>query len=179
MPNWVTNRLQFIGDKKEIIDILNEIAEEKESKDDIPKRVIGTIDFNKIIPMPDDIYQGDLGKAEYEKYGEKNWYDWSRNNWNTKWNATHFNYKDILNDDGYMLFDTAWNSPYPVIQELSRKHPDVVMILDYINEFNDFAGHHEFIDGKCTIKEEYWDEQKIAIAYRTIWGVEMYNDEDG
>ena len=38
---------------------------------------LGSIDFNKVIPMPDYIFQGNLGMAEREKYGKENWYDWS------------------------------------------------------------------------------------------------------
>ena len=45
MPNHVMNKLQFKGDQKRIDEIL-----EKIKVDDIG---IGTIDFNKIIPMPE------------------------------------------------------------------------------------------------------------------------------
>ena len=34
-------------------------------------------DFEKIIPMPEDIYRGSIGAKEKDLYGENNWYDWS------------------------------------------------------------------------------------------------------
>lgn len=70
MPNWVTNRIVFHGDQENIDRVLQYI-----------KGNGSKIDFNKIIPMPDNIYRGDLGKRERELYGLNNWYDWSVANW--------------------------------------------------------------------------------------------------
>ena len=53
MPNWVTNRIVFHGDQENIDRVLQYI-----------KGNGSKIDFNKIIPMPDNIYRGDLGKRE-------------------------------------------------------------------------------------------------------------------
>jgi len=37
---------------------------------------LGSIDFNKLIPMPDNVYKGPLGFKEREMYpGDLNWYD--------------------------------------------------------------------------------------------------------
>lgn len=44
MPNWVENHLKYNGDETEIAEML-----EKIKMDDF---TIGTIDFDKIIPMP-------------------------------------------------------------------------------------------------------------------------------
>lgn len=78
MPNWVTNRIVFHGNQENIDKVLQYI-----------KGNGSKIDFNKIIPMPDNIYRGDLGKRERELYGSNNWYDWSVANWGTKWNAQY------------------------------------------------------------------------------------------
>ena len=68
MPNHVINELNFIGKQKDIDKILSLIHGEEENQ---------YIDFNKIIPMPDYIYRGGLGRKEQELYGKNNWYDWS------------------------------------------------------------------------------------------------------
>ena len=73
MPNHVTNIITYEGDRKQIAEMLEVIKNDELG--------IGTVDFQKIIPMPDDIYTGDLGPKERELYGEKNWYDWRRANW--------------------------------------------------------------------------------------------------
>ena len=59
MPNHVTNILTFVGDEDEIA-AMHEAVKNK-------KYGLGTIDFNKIIPMPRNIYRGNLGVKERRK----------------------------------------------------------------------------------------------------------------
>ena len=105
MPNWVTNRIVFHGNQENIDKVLQYI-----------KGNGSKIDFNKIIPMPDNIYRGDLGKRERELYGSNNWYDWSVANWGTKWNAQY----SSLNNKNTLWFDTAWSCPIPVLNKLAE-----------------------------------------------------------
>lgn len=61
----------------------------------------------------------DLGKKAFEnytQYGCSSWYQWCIQNWGTKWNA----YKVTVSKNTIM-FDTAWNSPLPVIDALIAK----------------------------------------------------------
>lgn len=76
MPNHVQNRITLEGDEKAIQRMLEQIQNDEFG--------LGTIDFNKVIPMPDSVYQGDLGAREMKLYGKNNWYDWSIANWDTK-----------------------------------------------------------------------------------------------
>lgn len=87
-------------------------------------------DFAKIVPVPDNIYQGDLGPKEKEKYGENNWYDWNCNNWGTKWNS----YSCQVLDNNIVEFKTAWSAPYPVIEALSSQYPELKIIHEYADE---------------------------------------------
>jgi len=79
MPNHITNILTAHGDEKQLKAMFEAIK-----SDEIG---LGSTDFNKIVPMPENIYRGNLGKEEFEKYGSENWHDWSVNNWGTKWNS--------------------------------------------------------------------------------------------
>ncbi len=106
MPNHVINELNFIGEQKDIDKILSLIHGEKEDQ---------YIDFNKIIPMPDYIYRGDLGRKEQELYGKNNWYDWSIDHWGTKWNAYYQEKKENT-----IFFNTAWSIPYPIYEKLAE-----------------------------------------------------------
>lgn len=106
MPNWVMNKIK-VGNIKAI----KECVTKNESG-------VEEYDFNKIIPMPDNIYRGNLGMKEREKYGENNWYDWSIKNWGTKWNADNYCRTDKLE----FTFQTAWATPEPVIKEMSKKY---------------------------------------------------------
>lgn len=105
MPNHVTNKIEFYGEKENIKRVLDIINGEDEC-----------IDFNKIIPMPENIYRGNLGEEERRLYGKNNWYDWSIVHWGTKWNA-YSSSLDKENDAIY--FDTAWSSPIPVLDALA------------------------------------------------------------
>lgn len=105
MPNHVTNKIEFHGEQENIKKVLELIKGE----DDY-------IDFEKIIPMPDNIFRGDLGREERELYGTNNWYDWSIENWGTKWNA----YDCYLEDDNIIIFNTAWSAPIPVLDALAE-----------------------------------------------------------
>ena len=105
MPNYVTNRVEFQGKKEDIAKVLELIKSED-----------SYIDFNKIIPTPDYIYQGNLGEEERKLYGENNWYTWNCANWGTKWNACY----SYLADDDVLVFDTAWASPIPILEKLAE-----------------------------------------------------------
>lgn len=74
MPNHITNIIEI---KNASMEHLDEILEAIK----VDEIGIGSVDFNKIIPMPDNIYRGNLGSEEFKKYGENNWYDWSIKNW--------------------------------------------------------------------------------------------------
>lgn len=133
MPNHITNVLYIIGKEKAVNLILNNI---KKDFDTDKEDEMGTIDFNKIIPMPDHIYRGDLGQDEYEKYGKNNWYDWSIENWGTKWNAYDFEefYDPFDLGELGVIFNTAWSMPEPIIQKLSEQYPECIFKLYWADE---------------------------------------------
>ena len=106
MPNHVTNKIKFYGEQSNINKILEIIKGEE-----------GCIDFNKIVPTPDNIYQGNLGVEERKLYGTNNWYDWNCTHWGTKWNAYSTSFSVNTNT---IWFDTAWSSPIPVLDALAK-----------------------------------------------------------
>lgn len=138
MPNYVTNIITLQGDSKQIEKLLSDIQ-----KDELG---IGSIDFNKIIPMPDEIFRGNLGVAETKLYGKNNWYDWSIANWQTKWNAFSFGISEKKNK---IYFDTAWSAPHPILQKLSEKYPDLKITHRWSDENIGFnCGEYEYENGK-------------------------------
>lgn len=162
MPNYT--RTKIFGTKEQIKQLFDKIGSYNDGGAPI-------IDFNKLIPMPEDIrttkadsynedaftyflYKnpridtsffdcGDLhfmnaergyiisnrykteelnqlykaGEKQYnniKNYGSRNWYDWSRKNWGTKWNAMEADVS--FGDHPYISFDTAWCAPVPIIE---------------------------------------------------------------
>ncbi len=116
MPNWISTKIKFSGDEKQISAVLSKIKGDKE----IAGGGYPWIDFNKLIPMPENIYKGNLGMAEREKYGEDNWYDWSVENWGTKWNASDAVPSSVVPNEYEYYMDTAWSFPTPIIEKLSE-----------------------------------------------------------
>lgn len=102
------------------------------------------VDFNLIVPVPDDIYQGNLGEKEREFYGSRNWYDWNTSNWGTKWNAAETERRS----DKSVYFDTAWAPPFAYLEALSRKFPTEVIKVRVAGEYSrSFAGAYIFLNG--------------------------------
>lgn len=168
MPNHVTNIVSF-----------NDVAEDKvrEILEAIKNDEfgIGSIDFNKIIPMPDNIFRGNLGTEEREKYGHNNWYDWSISNWGSKWNGYDF----IPYDEGHnsIEFHTAWSTVPQVIRALSEKFPEAIVKIQWSDE--DFAynvGEQEYQNGEIISENIPFGGSKEA--YELAAEIQGYDLED-
>lgn len=231
MPNHLRNLVRFICEDN---DRINQIYEYIKTDDEAPG--YRTIDFNKIIPMPEDLnletssntqkalrlyltkispdvkYYGNenekiskkmcdsikalakkrliwgkeelifkeddiskirdteqeekllsVGKDAFNNlvlYGHVTWYTWRVDNWNTKWNA--YNFTEC--EDKTIEFTTAWEPPIPVIQELSKKFPDVTFVHDFTDECLGYnTGHMVYKDGNVRMDENCEDFSKRAI----------------
>ena len=117
--------------------------------------------------MPDHIFTGDLGQVEREKYGKNNWYDWSSENWGTKWNS----YSYHKEQEGMFSFETAWNHPAVIMEKLSEKYPDEVFTIVYANEDTGYdCGVYVMKDGD-RIKEFISDGNGNTLDYEFSWQV--------
>ena len=102
----------------------------------MPKALIGTTS-----PTPMETKE-DKKKAMALKirYGHSNWYDWSCENWGTKWNSVDAE----RTEDGESVFYnflTAWDCPREIVDAIGDKIPSDVKI-DY------WVCQHEFEDGE-------------------------------
>ena len=62
-----------------------------------------------------------LAKKWEKKYGTASWYEWSNQHWNTKWNVeTDSTVTRKSDTEIRVYFQTAWDAPYPVLEELSK-----------------------------------------------------------
>lgn len=175
MPNHITNMVKMVGSDERVREVLEFIKKDSTNDEIFP---LGSVDFNKIIPMPEDIFKGNLGIDEKKKYGEKNWYDWSVSNWGTKWNAYYFD--TSLVDENTIRFDTAWSTVPGVIAQLSSIFPDILFILDYADEdFGYNTGCMEFEDGD-TIHENIMEggsDEAMEHAEKVL-GYNPYDEDE-
>lgn len=143
MPNNIINSVVFQGDDEKVEKLLSEIQ--------YLKYGLGSIDFNKIIPMPDNIYSGDLGPEERQKYGENNWYDWRISNWNTKWESYGYDVGNNFDGDNTIRFETAWTAPHPILQKLSEMYPEIEITHRWADEdFGMNCGERGYRNGEIT-----------------------------
>ncbi len=104
--------------------------------------------------MPDYIYQGNLGKEESDKYGKNNWFDWSIENWGTKWNS-----RDTELNGNCYSFWTAWNPCSPVIEKLAEMFPDASFYYRYDESGMGFCGVEKYEGGKLVyiMEADTWE----------------------
>lgn len=188
MPNHVTNIWVVSGDDAQKQAMFEAIKQDKFGP--------GSVDFSKIIPMPEHIFRGNLGQAEREQYGSANWYDWSIVNWGTKWNS--YGYHDYTEKDfdgATLTFDTAWSNPQPVISALAEKYPGLHFSHKWADEdFGYNVGHKEFENGEeifshipdggskeaIELAAEVWnyDLEEMGYLYNETTGQYEYHDPE-
>ena len=105
MPNWVVNKVEFSGEQENINKVLDAIKGDDR-----------LFDFEKLIPMPENIFRGPVGPDERKLYGTNNWYDWCCTRWGTKWNACD----EYMETEDVLVFNTAWSCPMPVLDKLAE-----------------------------------------------------------
>ena len=120
MPNWCNNVVELSHENPEMM------ARAVKSFND------GSF-LNEFIPVPTDlnITAGresdetaqkaleEKEKANQEKYGYSNWYDYCVNEWGTKWDIEPYE-PVTLDEDGRltMSFDSAWSPPTQAYEKL-------------------------------------------------------------
>lgn len=166
MPNWVRNNVVITGSHNK----LNKFVDKHFNKK-------GEFDFETVIPMPDKIFKGDLGKEEERIYGSNNWYDWSIKNWGTKWNANTVASPTISKVAGKnsrleFCFDTAWSFPEGVYQELATMYSDLRIDVEFADEdIGNNCGIISISGGDYSVE----DVETRAFAM-SVWGYD--EDED-
>jgi len=145
MPNHITNIVAASGDEERIQAMLREIQNDEYG--------VGSVDFNKIIPMPDDVDS----------------YNWCIANWGSKWNSYGYT-ADTGFKDGKLTFLTAWLAPHPILQKLSEMYPEIEITHEWADEdIGTNCGRYAYYDGERI--EEYYPEsnkERIEFAARVM-----------
>ena len=155
MANYVQNHIHFDCGDKTMREILAAIQKDD---DGVNQRFgIGTIDFNKIEPMPPELLKNG------------GWYDWSLEHWGTKWNSID----DEYDGDRTISFMTAWTPPEPILKELSDRFTGVYITHRWAEEeLGVNVGQREYLNGECVGLVE---PETAALRLETacdIWGGE-------
>jgi hypothetical protein len=118
MPNWCNN-VATLNASKGMIDKIVEGA-------------TGDGVLQSLLPCPQDLliekgYFADTdkqaaleaqGRANVEKYGYADWYDWRVANWGTKWDLCDVAVNRVDDETVTLTFDTAWSPPIEAYDKL-------------------------------------------------------------
>ena len=138
MPNYMTTRIRVHTSDWDTL--LNALINEN-----------GEVDFTKIAPEPDSVYQGNLSGDRHtapEGYTET-WYTWRKRKWGTKWNAA---YTKIDHANHEISFETAWYHPFPAIYSLWA----LTVIPLYVMYADEDSGYN--LGGYILNKHRRWAE---------------------
>ena len=119
--------------------------------------------------------QGERVCMALREHGCKSWYDWSIENWGTKWDAYDI---DVAESPGELIyvFDTAWSTPAPVIQAMANRFPDLAIEHRFFDEGHGFWGIYTYEGGLCCISDtEEHNRVELCIELK---GYDPTEDED-
>jgi len=161
MPNHIYQKLKIDNwnDEKALTNLKQQIFNEK-----------GELDFNKIIPQPENIFNGSLGEKEKQMCLEEkrpNWHDWNRENWNTKWGAYSFELNEDNENTLSFDFQTAWNVPTPIMNKIFELAKGCEIKYLAINECGHFAVSVTVDEDGTEIQKdlkEHWNELLFAMG---------------
>lgn len=168
MPNYIKNRIEIIGQKDKVKEVVEFLREKDENMDE-GQTEAHAIDFNNITPMPKWVYNKSLSEVQEIKYGEENcWYKWSIKNWGTKWNAIRPSRKDNI-----IEFETAWSGVPDLIRKLTFIFPEVEIKYSFADEdIGHNLGCYSFKDAE--IKRAIFECEEDAISFaNALWDGEL------
>ena len=134
MPNWCINTLIIKGDKSH----LKAFKRRAKSK--------GTdLSLECFLPMPRELV-GTVSPGD-----NPNWYDWSLENWGTKWDIKAKLSQQF--EDGLVYeFRSAWTPPVAWLKTVANTYPKLEFTLKYDEEGVGFLGVAQTIKGRVKDK---------------------------
>ena len=107
---------------------------------------------------------GERQVSNIMKYDAVNWYDWSINNWGTKWNSESLEVDDRKQT---LSFETAWDPAIPVFLEITKQNPTKRFAFMYADEaIGSHVGYvlasNGHIDYKGTFEDYSADAYKLS-----------------
>ncbi len=147
MPNWCENTLHIRGSLEDIYSFTDKAYEENTNED---------FSLNNFIPMPEELRNTSYPNRDVKlattlklKYGATNWYDWTTENWGTKWDVTSATLVKTNDKHAMYIFQTAW-CPWKdeVTRLISEQFPRLNFRLEYYEPGMRYSGVCEANAGK-------------------------------
>lgn len=135
------------------------LGREKKMLPDVPKgfepvyttEYTELIDFDKVVPPPDDPAYHDKPSQEVAKHSENWWYVWRPKNWGTKWHGNEWSEVVIGNDVCTFSFETPWSTPTGIWEAMALQLPELGIEEVTVEYADEDAGRN---CGKAIIRPE-------------------------
>lgn len=161
MPNWCYDRLDVIGDS-------NAVAHFKAATTNVE----GHISFDCLVPMPEELRKPDGGDG---------WYNWSVDNWGTKWDVRGDDVSishEVL-DSGLsrlsLEFTTAWAPPSEWLAKVAPQYRDLQFTLWFDEPGACFAGKETYENG-VMVHTRSWNGDSVSSTMCAVKGCEEWID---
>ena len=167
MPNYCTNNLTVTGDAKEI-KRFHEAITAGELQDHEDFRIL-----DNLFPTPKELSETPKGhfgegsekqiqmeamqKANLEKFGSPDWYEWNCKNYGSKWSDFDGVFGQVSDNEINATFMSAWSPIGEGIRNVSKQFPTLDFILSYDEGGMAFCGGYAFRNGEifADIEGEY------------------------
>ena len=166
MPNHCTNHLTVSGDAKEI-KRFHEAITAGERQDHEQFRIL-----DNLFPTPQELRETVKGfsanggqnpenaekqKANMEKFGVPDWYEWNCKNYGSKWSDYDGVFGQVSDNEINMVFVSAWSPIGEGIRNVSEQFPTLDFVLSYDEGGMAFCGGYAFRNGEifADIEGEY------------------------
>lgn len=186
MPNWVKNRISF-NSKEDMLMAIEQLGRLEDYKDD-------KFSFTWAVPYPNtkeeclekygkEYITEDPEKDHIQKDEDKpwlNWYDFQRNFWGCKWDAS-----EVYYGDSNIYFDSPWSPPCKFIEALAEKLPDIPFCFNYAEEQGNLHCGEFYHYKEKSIENDFWNEfkkcsEEASLMYNDLWCETYFKcEEDG
>lgn len=128
MSNHVTHRVRLHGSEEDCKRFYEQFFRD------------GGFDFETVLPQPECVKRTQRGSQAYaiqclRETGFESWYQWCKHYWGTKSNA----YQTEVVSPSEFVFQTAWSPPIPVLAEMAKRMPGIILDVCSYNKGNNFA----------------------------------------
>ncbi|MCL4266674.1 MAG: hypothetical protein KJ069_26010 [Anaerolineae bacterium] len=123
MPNWCLNVLEVEGESK-LVHQFKELVRGEDTD----------FSLNNLVKMPPKLLSTRAGKDN------PNWYDWSIENWGTKWDVVEAEVMEASDTRLTYQFLSAWTPPIKWLERVSKEMPALRFTLFFEEEVHDFCG---------------------------------------
>ena len=157
MPNHCTNHLTVSGDAKEI-KRFHEAITAGERQDHEQFRIL-----DNLFPTPQELRETVKGfsanggqnpenaekqKANMEKFGVPDWYEWNCKNYGSKWSDYDGVFGQVSDNEINMVFVSAWSPIGEGIRNVSEQFPTLDFILAHDEGGMAFCGGYAIRNGE-------------------------------